>query len=44
MRVLRKEKAPDALKDGEKPNPKEIRLHKNIAIIANKGLVFPPFE
>ncbi|CDW80860.1 gtp-binding protein- [Stylonychia lemnae] len=44
IRVLRKERAPDALKDGQKPNPKEIRLHKNIAILSTKGLVFPDPE
>ena len=41
---MRKERDPNALKEGQKPNPKEIRLHKNIAIYATKGLVFPPFE
>jgi hypothetical protein len=41
---LKKERVSNAFKEGEKPNPKELRLHKNISISLTKGLVFPPHE
>lgn len=44
IRTLKKERVQGVFKDGEKPNPKELRLHKNIAISLTKGLIFPSPE
>lgn len=41
IRTLKKERVQGVFKEGEKPNPKELRLHKNIAISLTKGLIFP---